>query len=204
LKECFSSDAVSLWFSSNVFFQPSLKLNDFERDLDEFPPVIRGKIERLYGLSKVLLVIPEPPCGDFVAAQFHPRIYHSAWRPFELGHFGQAINAAVKEIEDAIKEVFAGNIQASGAELVKAAFDPETGLLSDKEATVAENQGVIDLLSGFMNRYHDMPPNSVLDIYTTARVISLASYLMYIMDSRKPKKPEKEVAPVDFEFLKDY
>src|ERR1017187_5236085 len=57
LKEGFSSDAVSLWFSSNVFFEPSLKLNDFERDLDEFPLVIRGKMERLYGLNKVLLVI---------------------------------------------------------------------------------------------------------------------------------------------------
>jgi len=203
LKESFSSDLVSLWFSSNVFFQPSLKLNDFERDLDEFPPVIRGKIERLYGLNKVLLVIPEPPCGDFVAAQFHPRIYHCAWRPFELGHFGQAINACVKELEDTIKEVVAGNIQESGAALVKQAFDAETGFLCDKEATVAENQGVTDLLAGFMNRYYSMPPNSVLEIQSTARVLSVASYLMYVLDSRKPKKPEKEVAPVDFEFLKD-
>jgi hypothetical protein len=203
LKEAFSSDAVSLYFSSNVFFEPSLKLDDFQRDLDEFPFIIRGKLERLYGFNKTLMVIPEPPCGDFVAAQFHPRIYYAAWRPFELHQFGQAINACVKELEDAIKEVTAGNIQESGAELVKKAFDPEDGLLFDKEGTVAENQGVTELLSGFMTRYHGMPPNSVLDLHSTARVLSLASYLMYTLDLRMPKKPEKQAMPVDFEFLKD-
>jgi hypothetical protein len=34
LKEYFSSESVSLYFASNVYIQPSLKLDEFERDLD--------------------------------------------------------------------------------------------------------------------------------------------------------------------------
>lgn len=207
LKEGFASDAVSSWFASNVFFEPSLKFDDFERDLDEFPLVVRGKIERLQGLHKILHVVPEPPCDQFIAAQWHPRIYKAAWRPFELAQFGGAINAATKELEDTIKEYTAGNIQENGAALVKAAFDPETGILYDKEGPPTDNQGVTDLLAGYMERYHGMPPNAVIDGLSTARVLSLASYLQYVLDSKKPKREETEeksdAPPFEFEFLKD-
>jgi len=203
LRQCFGSETVAQYFASNVFFQPSLKLDDFERELDEFPPVIRGKLERLFAFSKTLMVIPEPPCGDYIAAQSHPRIYHKAWRPFELGQLGVAINAAVKEIEDSIKEATAGAFPETGAALVKKAFDPESGPLFDKEGTISDNQAVADMLHGFFLRYQSMSPNAVLGIESTARAISLASYLMYIMDDKIPKRQEQESPAYEFEFLKD-
>src|SRR5579885_2171371 len=77
LKGCFTSESASTYFASNVFFEPSLKFDDFERDLDEFPPTVRGKLERLHGFIKALPIIPEPPCGDFIGAQLHPKIYQA-------------------------------------------------------------------------------------------------------------------------------
>ncbi|MBX9666673.1 MAG: hypothetical protein K2X93_03600 [Candidatus Obscuribacterales bacterium] len=203
LKTAFESEAVSSFFSANVYFEPSLKFDDFERELDEFPLVVRGKVERLQGLHKVLLVIPEPPRGDYISAQTHQKIYHVCWRPFELAQYGQAIILAVKEIEDTILEFVAGNIQDTGVDLVRKAFDPETGLLYDKESSLLENQSLADLLAGFIGRYRGMPPNSVLEIQFTARVISLASNLMYMLETRRPKKVEQDAPPIEFEFLKD-
>lgn len=226
LKEWFASEAVAAHFNANVYFEPSLKMDDFQRDLDEFPHIVRGRIDRLLGLHKVIPVIPEPPCGDFIASQFHPKIYHAAWKPFERAQFGMAINLAVQEIEDEIKLATAGRFQDTGVALVRKAFDPggapvavvgqtleegvppqmtlsEPGPLFDAEYSATENQGVADLLAGFFGRYKGMSPNAVLDYKSVARVLTLASYLMYIMDQRRPKREEKPAeSQFEFEFLK--
>ncbi|MDZ4834535.1 MAG: TIGR02391 family protein [Candidatus Melainabacteria bacterium] len=203
LKEWFVSESVAAHFNANVYFEPSLKVDDFQRDLDEFPHIVRGRIDRLLGLHKVAVVIPEPPCGDFIAAQFHPAIYHATWKPYERAQYGQAINLAVQEVEDAIKLATSGSIQETGVALVRKAFDPEGGPLLDAEYSATDNQGVADLLAGFFGRYKGMSPNTVLDPKQVARVLSLASYLMYIMDLRKPKKEDKPAeSEFEFEFLK--
>lgn len=203
LKECFQCELVAAHFNANVYFEPSLKFDDFERDLDEFPHIVRGRIERLIGLQRALPMIPEPPCGEFIDAQFHPAIYHVTWKAFERHQFGDAINLAVKEVEDAIKMSTAGNISESGVELVRKAFDPEEGPMNNPDFPAADNQGLADLLAGFFGRYRGTSPNAVLDIKHVSRVLSMASYLMYALDQRKPQKEEVEAAPpVDFEFLK--
>jgi hypothetical protein len=226
LKDWFASEAVAAHFNANVYFEPSLKMDDFQRDLDEFPHVVRGRIDRLLGLHKVVPVIPEPPCGDFIASQFHPTIYHATWKPYERAQYGQAIALAVQEVEDVIKLATAGSIQETGVMLVRKAFDPggaplsavgltteegvpvpvtfsEPGPLFDPDYSAVENQGVADLLAGFFGRYKSITPNTVLDPKQVARVLSLASYLMYMMDQRRPKREEKPAeSQFEFEFLK--
>jgi len=204
LKQGFTTEAVSSFFAANVFFEPSLKFNDFERDLEEFPLDVRGRIDRLWGLHKMLMVIPEPPCGEYIAEQFHPRIYQCSWKEFERHHFGQAIANAVQLIEDEIKLAVSGNIQENGVELVRQAFDPEKGPLKDAATTDDDNAGVADLLAGFFGRYKCINEHSILDLPQTARALSLASYLISVVEARKPAKEEPaDAPPVDFEFLKD-
>jgi hypothetical protein len=209
LKEYFSSESVSLYFASNVYIQPSLKLDEFERDLDEFPPIVMGRLDRLNGFRKMVAVIPEPPCGDYIDALAHPRIYHAAWKAFELGQYGQAVMLAVKEIEDTISLLVSGNINATGVELVRQAFDQETGPLASLESTALESLGIADILAGFFERYKGVPGNSPFGVAQTARVLSLASYLMFTLEGIHPRKAEgaEEEAPPDqpyeFEFLKE-
>lgn len=210
LKEYFSSESVSLYFASNVYIQPSLKLDEFERDLDEFPPIVMGRLDRLNGFRKMVAVIPEPPCGDYIDALAHPRIYHAAWKAFELGQYGQAVMLAVKEIEDTISLLVSGNINATGVELVRQAFDQETGPLASLESTALENLGIADILAGFFERYKGVPGNSPFGVAQTARVLSLASYLMFTLEGIHPRKAEgaeEQEAPPDqpyeFEFLKE-
>ena len=209
LRHCFSSETVPLYFASNVYFVPSLKADDFERDLDEFPSIVGGRLDRLNGFRKMVAVIPQPPCGDYLSALMHPSVYHSAWRAFELGHYGEAVALCVKEIEDHVSLAVSGNINAKGVELVRQAFDPETdGPLLSPESTASENQGISDLLAGFFERYKGIPASAPLSIQQAARVMSLASYLMYTLEGihRAPAETEEEgepAAPYEFEFLKE-
>ena len=211
LRKCFSSESVALYFASNVYFVPSLKNDDFERDLDEFPFIVGGRLERLAGFRKMATVIPEPPRGDYLAALMHPAIYHAAWRQFELGHYGQSVALCVKELEDHISLSVAGNINAKGAELVRQAFDPDpdpekTGPLFSPEATASENAGIADILAGFFERYRGIPASAPLSIEQAARVMSMASYCMYTLEGihRAPTTHIEPVdAPYEFEFLKE-
>lgn len=200
LKEIFQNERVSMYFSSAVYYEVSVKLNDLERDLEEFPSIVRGRIDRLKGLHRTMMVLPEPPAADFIAAQYHPGIYSRTWRQFELAQYGAAIAAAVQTIEDAVKEAVAGSIPETGVELMRAAFEPEAGLLRDPEVKLSENQGTSDVFAGFIGRYKDLPTNSVFGIHETARILAFASYLMYHLDLRRPKQ---EAEPVEFELLKD-
>ncbi len=206
LRGCFYSESVPLFFASNVYFVPSLKADDFERDLDEFPYIVGGRLERLASFRKMAAVIPEPPCGDYIAALQHPAIYHSTWRPFELGHYGAAVALAVKELEDAVRLRTSGNIKESGAELIRKAFDADGGPLFSAESTASENEGISDLLAGFFKRYKGIPESAPLSCQQASRVMALASYLMHTLDGIHLPVQEEETtteAPYEFEFLSD-
>jgi hypothetical protein len=205
LKQCFTGETVGMFFSSSVYVKPSVNLDDLGRELEEFPYLVRGRIDRLQSLLMMLPVIPQPPAGDFLHAQFHPRIYRATWRPYELGQHGQAIALAVQELEDVVKEATFGNLTETGADLMRKAFDPEEGPLQDKENTLIDKTGIRDLLVGFMQRYRSLPPTTVMDIAQTARILATASHLIYIVEScRLGTAPaeEEEKPAYEFELLK--
>jgi len=206
LRGCFYSESVPLFFASNVYFVPSLKADDFERDLDEFPYIVGGRLERLASFRKMAAVIPEPPCGDYIGALQHPAIFHSTWRPFGLGQYGMTIVLAVKEVEDAVRLSTSGNINESGAELVRHAFSSEGGPLFSAESTALENDGISDLLAGFFKRYKGIPESAPITCQQASRVMALASYLMHTLDGIHIAVPEGEAAaaePYQFDFLSD-
>ena len=204
LKQCFTGETVGMFFSSSVYVKPSLKLDDLERELDEFPYLVRGRIDRLQSLLMLLPVIPEPPYGDCMQAQFHPRIYRAAWRPYELAQYGQAIALAVQELEDVVKEATFGNLPQTGVDLMRAAFDPEQGPLADKENTLNDKTGIRDLLVGFLLRYRSLPETTVMDIGQTARILSTASHLIYIVELCRlgTAPPAEQKEEYEFELLK--
>lgn len=201
LKECFTTESVALYFSSQVYVRPSIKLDDLERELEEFPVLVRARIDRLKGFLSTLPVIPEPPCGEFVAAQFHPRIFHVTWRSVELAQYRNAVQAAVQELEAGVRDATQGSIMATGPELVHLAFDAEAGPLADKSATEYDRIGVRDLFVGFMLRYRSIPAAVEFTLTDMSRILGVASYLMHVIDIRRPLP---EVDPNNqFELLKD-
>jgi hypothetical protein len=201
LKECFTSESPSMYFASQVYLRPSIKLDDLERELEEFPTLVRARIERLKGFLSTLPVIPEPPCGEFVGSLFHSRIFAATWRAVELAQHRQAIQAGVQEVEAAVRDATQGGIPSHGPELVHLAFDPSEGPLTDRGASEYDRIGTRDLFVGFMLRYRQLPQHAEYSLAETSRILALATYLMYTIDLRRPLLPQD--APSEFELLKD-
>lgn len=197
LKECFGHEATSLYFSSSVYLQPSVKLDDLERELDEFAPTVNGRLDRLSGLLKTLPIVPEPPAGDLLAALLHPKIARKVWRQFELGEYLQAIELAIAELEGTVKEITAGSIAATGPDLMLTAFHPEEGPLTDKDARLADRQGLCFMLAGFVSRYQRLPSYSYVSVSEAGRILAVASHLMFLIEGRSmsPQPSSQESEP---------
>jgi uncharacterized protein (TIGR02391 family) len=85
----------------------------------------------------------------------HPLISSKVWPPFLAGDYGTAVFAAFKEVEIAVRG--AGGFAATdiGPPLMRKAFAPGSGPLSDTSLPAAEQQGLSDLFAGSMGYYRN-------------------------------------------------
>ena len=190
LRECFGHEAAARYFSTSVYIQPSIKLDDLEREIDEFMPTLKGRLDRLAGLLRTLVVIPEPPAGDLLAALLHPKIAGKVWHQFELGEYLQAIESAIAELERTVSEATAGSIAAAGPDLMSKAFHPEEGALTDKDKPLAHRQGLCFMLSGFVARYKGLPSYTKVTVGEVGRILGVASHLMFMIEGRCVLPPQ--------------
>jgi hypothetical protein len=190
LRECFGHEAVASYFSSSVYIQPSIKLDDLAREGEEFGPTVNGRLDRLSGLLKTLPVIPEPPAGDLLTAILHPKIAGKIWRQFELGQYVQAIESTIAELAEMVKGATAGSINGTGPDLMWKAFHEEEGPLADKDAPLQERKGLCYMLCGFVARYQGIPSYAKITVGEAGRILAMASHLMFMIEGRSMPQTE--------------
>lgn len=115
----------------------------------------------------------------------HPRIQKRVWLAFMRGEFDVAVFQAMKAVEVAVRA--ATNISKSGVQLMREAFNPESGPLRDSSVEAGERVARMELFAGTYGAYRnphahrDVP----LDDPTEAiEVILLANHLLRIVESR--------------------
>lgn len=117
----------------------------------------------------------------------HPQLLPSVWGAFVRGQYDSAVFEACKEVEIAVRE--AGQFPDSllGVDLMRKAFHPETGPLTDQTRQGAERQALSDLFAGTIGSYKN--PNShrrvKIEPKESVEIITLASHLLSIVDSRR-------------------
>lgn len=117
----------------------------------------------------------------------HPKLANSVWLAFMRGEFDVAVFQAMKTVEVAVREAseLTGEI---GVRLMRKAFDPKNGPLTDTLAEEGERDARSALFAGAIGSYknphshHDVKLN---DAAEAIEIIMLANHLLRIVDGRK-------------------
>ncbi len=117
----------------------------------------------------------------------HPVVVQKVWSAFIRGDYDTAVFQAFKQVEVGVRQAGSYSDSDIGVQLMRKAFNPDTGPLSDQSALPAEQQALSDLFAGAIGSYknpHSHRNVSVNDPDEAAEMIILASHLLKIVDSR--------------------
>lgn len=126
------------------------------------------------------------------AASFQKSILHSAiadrtWIALARGELSDAVFIAFRAVEEAVRAAGKFSPTDIGTELMRKAFNPENGPLTDTTQPVAEREALAHLFAGAIGSYknpHSHRTVTINDQTEAQEMVMLASHLLRIVDSR--------------------
>ena len=118
----------------------------------------------------------------------HPVIREDVWSLYHRGKYDTAVFEAMKAVEVAVRDAAKLDASYLGRDLMRKAFHPENGTLSDMSAESGERQARSDLFAGAIGAYknpHSHRRVSLDDPDEAAEIILLANHLLRILDARR-------------------
>jgi uncharacterized protein (TIGR02391 family) len=117
----------------------------------------------------------------------HPAIAERAWISIMRGEFDAAVLFAFRAVEEAVRD--AGGFQATdiGVNLMRRAFSPANGPLSDMTQPEPEREALMHLFAGAIGSYknpHSHRTVVIQDASEAQEQVMLASHLLRIVASR--------------------
>jgi uncharacterized protein (TIGR02391 family) len=129
----------------------------------------------------------------FPKSLLHPLIADQAWINLARGEFDTAVFVSFRSVEEVVRE--ASGLAASdiGVPLMRKAFHHETGVLTDLSHPIAEREALSNLFVGAIGSYknpHSHRTVAISDAREAQEMVTLASHLLRIVESRKGKRSQ--------------
>jgi uncharacterized protein (TIGR02391 family) len=113
----------------------------------------------------------------------------SLWISVMRGEYDSAAIVAFRTVEEAVRAAGGYADTDIGVSLMRRAFHPEDGRLTDKSQPAAERQALSDLFAGALGSYknpHSHRTVEIKDAVEAQDIVMLASHLLRIVDARRP------------------
>ena len=110
----------------------------------------------------------------------HPKIADPVWRAYMRGEFDVAASQAMKAVEVSVREASQLGASIIGVKLMRAAFNPENGPLTDMAVEGGERVGRMELFAGAIASYKNPYSHRDVNLDDPAEaieVILLANHL---------------------------
>ena len=119
----------------------------------------------------------------------HPSIASKVWATFMRGDYDTAVFQAFKEVQVSVRKAIGAPPELIGTDLMRRAFNPEAGPLTDKTQTFAERESLSHLFAGAIGFYKNPHSHRAVEIgpQEASEMIILASHLLGIVSRREGK-----------------
>lgn len=109
---------------------------------------------------------------------------------FVQGHYDEAVSLALREVEIALREATASGSEDYSTDLIKLAFHPEGGKLTDREAVKSEQESLHLMFRGMYGLYRNSTSHRIVGLgpEMSIEVFIMATHLLRIIKQRTTER----------------